>query len=95
MLKSMDQRLDDLVRRNVENLRWYAMQNVNISFVRFSSRIKERLTETVNATKGAMEMARTRKKKHGEAVIEEMYRLEKAADALEILKGGLQSADSY
>jgi hypothetical protein len=68
MLKSMDQRLDDLVRRNVENLRWSTMQNVNISFARFASKIKERLKETVNATKGALETTSFRKKEHGETV---------------------------
>lgn len=86
MLKSMDQRLDDLVRRNVENLRWSTMQNVNISFARFASRIKERLHETVAATKGAMETADTLKKRHGETVAQELNRLEKLEGALETLK---------
>ena len=57
ILKSMDQRIDDLVRRNVENIRWSMLQNLNISFAHFTSRIKERLTETVTVTKGAMETA--------------------------------------
>ena len=57
ILKSMDQRIDDLVRRNVENIRWSMLQNLNISFTHFTSRIKERLTETVTVTKGAMETA--------------------------------------
>lgn len=91
MLKSMDQRLDDLVRRNVENLRWSTMQNVNISFARFASRIKERLEETVTATQGAMKTASTRKKDHGETVAEELCRLEKIAGALETLKVSLES----
>jgi len=90
MLKSMDQRLDDLVRRNVENLRWSTMQNVNISFARFATRIKERLEETVAATQGAMKTASSRKKEHGETVTEELCRLEKVAGALEILKVGLE-----
>jgi len=91
MLKSMDQRLDDLVRRNVENLRWSTMQNVNISFARFASRIKERLEETVAATQGAMKMARFRKKDHGETVAEEVCRLEKVAGELETLKVSLEN----
>jgi len=94
MLKSLDQRLDDLVRRNVENLRWSVMQNVNISFARFSTRIKERLKETVAATKGAMETAGARKKAHGETVVEEVYRLEHVAGALETLKSTLERTDS-
>ena len=91
MLKSMDQRLDDLVRRNVENLRWSTMQNVNISFARFASRIKERLEETVDATQGAMKTARFRKKDHGETVAEEVCRLEKVAGELETLKVSLEN----
>ena len=90
VLKSMDQRLDDLVRRNVENLRWSTMQNVNISFARFASRIKERLEETVAATQGAMKTARFRKKDHGETVAEELCRLEKVASELETLKVDLE-----
>ena len=91
LLKSMDQRLDDLVRRNVENLRWSTMQNVNISFARFASRIKERLEETVVATQGAMKTARFRKKDHGETVAEEVCRLEKVAGELETLKVSLEN----
>ena len=52
MLKTMNQRLDDLVRRNVENLRWSTLQNINIYFARFATRIKERLEETVAAAQG-------------------------------------------
>jgi ribosome biogenesis GTPase A len=91
MLKSMDQRLEDLVRRNVENLRWSTMQNVNISFARFASRIKERLQETVAATQGAMKTAGSLKKEHGETVAEEVCRLEKVAGALETIKVSLES----
>jgi ribosome biogenesis GTPase A len=90
MLKSMDQRLDDLVRRNVENLRWSTMQNITISFARFASRIKERLEETVAATQGAMKTASSRKKDYGETVAEELHRLEKIAGELETLKVGLE-----
>ncbi|MFH1991843.1 MAG: dynamin family protein [Pseudomonadota bacterium] len=90
ILKSMDQRLEDLVRRNVENLRWSTMQNVNISFARFASRIKERLEETVAATQGAMKTASLRKKEHGETVAEEIRSLGKVAGALETLKVSLE-----
>jgi len=91
MLKSMDQRLDDLVRRNVENLRWSTMQNVNISFARFANRIKERLEETVAATQGAMKTASIRKKDHGDTVADERRRLEKIAGEFEILKVDLDN----
>lgn len=94
MLKTMDQRLDDLVRRNVENLRWSVMQNLNISFARFSTRIKERLKETIAATKGAMEKAAAQKKAHGETVGKEVHRLEHDTGELENLKSVLESMNS-
>jgi GTP-binding protein EngB required for normal cell division len=75
MLKSIDQRLEELVRRNVENIRWSMLQNLNISFAHFARKITERLDETVAATKGAMESAHERKKTHGgsiEAVVAEL-----------------------
>lgn len=93
MLKSMDDRKDELARRNVENLRWATLQNIIISFARFASRIKERLEETVAATKGGMEVAHSRKKEHGETVVEEIKRLEQFADALENLKVTLERAN--
>ena len=93
MLKSMDDRINELVRRNVENLRWATLQNINISFARFASRIKERLEETVAATKGGMEVAHSRKKEHGETVVEEIKRIEQFANALENLKVTLEKAD--
>jgi predicted GTPase len=92
MLKSIDSRLDELVRRNVENLRWATLQNINISFARFASKIKTRLEETVTATKGAMEVAHFRKKKHGKTIAEEIKRLEQFADALTKLRGELAQA---
>ena len=93
ILKSMDDRIDELVRRNVENLRWATLQNIIISFARFASRIKERLEETVAATKGGMEVAHSRKKEHGETVVEEIKRLEQFADALENLKVTLERSN--
>ena len=92
MLKSIDDRLDKLVRRNVENLRWATLQNINISFARFASKIKERLEETVTATKGAMEVAHSRKKEHGKTVAEEIKRLQQFADSLTKLRVELEQA---
>ena len=92
MLKSIDDRLDKLVRRNVENLRWATLQNINISFARFASKIKERFEESVTATKGAMEVAHSRKKEHGKTVAEEIKRLQQFADSLTKLRVELEQA---
>jgi ribosome biogenesis GTPase A len=86
ILKSMDQRMDELVRRNVENIRWSMLQNLNISFAHFATRIKERLAETVGSTKGAMEAAHKRKLVHGGSIASEVARLDGRIAELEGLK---------
>jgi small GTP-binding protein len=86
ILKSMDQRMDELVRRNVENLRWSALQNINNSFSRFTGRIRQRLDETAAATKGAMEEAKVRRSDHTESVASEAARLGDHIAALQKLK---------
>jgi hypothetical protein len=84
--KSTEQRLEELARRNVENIRWSMLQNLNISFARFASRIKERLTETVTATKGAMEAARVRRSSTGGSVAAEVVSKGNLIGSLESLK---------
>lgn len=86
VLKSIDQRLEDLVNRNVENLRWAVIQNVDMSFLRFAARLRERLNETVSVTKGVMETANLKRKEHGENIAEEIAGLNKSISDLEKLK---------
>lgn len=50
----------------MENIRWSMLQNLNISFARFASGVRDRLAETVAATKGAMEAANAHREGHGE-----------------------------
>lgn len=86
MLKSTEQRLEDLTRRNVENIRWCMLQNLIVSFASFATRVKERLDETVAATKGAMEAARERRSAGQESVAQESARLGGIVAQLEKLK---------
>jgi small GTP-binding protein len=86
VLQSMDQRLDRLVRRNVENIRWSTLQNLNISFAGFARRTQERLDETVAATKGAMEAAHARRRADGGSVTSEVNRMDDSITALEAAK---------
>jgi hypothetical protein len=46
-----------LVTRNVENLRWAMMRNLDDAFRRFEAVLDERLSMTLLATKGAMQTA--------------------------------------
>jgi hypothetical protein len=97
MLKSTEQRLEDLARRNVENIRWTMLQNLIVSFSSFSTRVKERLDETVAATKGAMEAARERRSNGKERVAEELIRVSGLLAQLENLKtqlDGLRSGET-
>ena len=100
VLQSMDQRLDGLVRRNVENIRWSTLQNLIISFAGFARRTQERLDETVAATKGAMEAAHGRQQADIGSVDLDVTRMGERIAILEGLKtqfavlrsGGLPAA---
>ena len=91
ILQSMDQRLDGLVRRNVENIRWSMLQNLNISLAGFARRTRERLDETVAATTGAMEAAKARRQTHGGSIATEVARMEGCVASLRQLKGDLMA----
>ena len=85
-LQSLNQRLDRLVRRNVENIRWSTLQNINISFAGFARRTRERLEETVAATRGAMQAAQERRREHGDRIETEVRRVAERMARLERLK---------
>ena len=89
ILQSMDQRLDGLVRRNVENIRWSMLQNLNISLAGFARRTREHLEETVAATKGAMEAAHARRQTHAGSIDAEVARVGTCIAALEASRAGL------
>ncbi len=91
MLKSKEQRLEELVRRNVENIRWSMIQNLDLSFIRFTSRVRERLAETAAATKGAMEAANARRHAAGSDIVKEVEHLTKHMADLEAIKQELVS----
>lgn len=94
LLQSMDQRLDGLVRRNVENIRWSMLQNLNISFAGYARRAKERLDETVAATQGAMEAAYTRRKTHSGSIESEVAHMRDCIAVLERLKADFAALQS-
>ncbi|MEJ2640557.1 MAG: dynamin family protein [Desulfosarcinaceae bacterium] len=83
VLQSMDQRLDGLVRRNVENIRWSMLQNLNLSFAGFARRARERLDETVAATQGAMQTAHARRQASDGSIEAEASRMADHMAALE------------
>ena len=86
VLQSMDQRLDGLVRRNVENIRWSMLQNLNLSFASFARRTRERLDEAVAATQGAMQAAHARRQDGDGSIAAEAGRMADRMAALEAVK---------
>ena len=86
VFKSMEQRLDNLVRRNVENIRWSMLQNLTVSFASFARRTKERLDETVTATQGAMKAAHAQRQDSGASLEVEVSRMGELIAVLESAK---------
>ncbi len=81
-LRRIAGRLDDLVLRNVENLRWALYQSINDSFRHFGSELDARLRETRAATKDAITAAMRQRQERGAAVDQEIKRLESAGDRI-------------
>jgi dynamin family protein len=59
--RRLEAEVDVLVTRNVENLRWSMMRNLDDVFGRFAAQLDERLAMTLRATRGAMESALERR----------------------------------
>jgi ribosome biogenesis GTPase A len=68
--------------RNVENLRWATIQNLQDAFRRFGSELDERLTLSLAATRGAMKAALDRRKRQAEAIQAEIGAMEAEAGQL-------------
>jgi len=89
ILSRMIRQRDGLVLYNVENLRSATIQNINRAFARFSSDLKEALSETIEATKGAIVAASEKRSQHNEAVGEEKAGLKRTASRLKDLDSAL------
>jgi len=64
----LQKEIDKVVCRNVENLRWATLQNLEDAFRRFGSELDERLTGSLTTTRGAMKAALNLRIAHSEAV---------------------------
>jgi len=72
MRKRLLQEIDAVVIRNVENLRWATRQNMEDTFRRFGAELDERLTMSLDATRGAMRKALEQRKAHAEQIDSEI-----------------------
>jgi GTP-binding protein EngB required for normal cell division len=60
--------IDAVLTRNVENLRWATIQNLEDAFRNFGSELDDRLATSLVATRGAMKAALDRRTRRSEAV---------------------------
>ena len=67
--------IDTLSVRNVENVRWATLRNLDDAFRRFGSELDEQLKKTIEATQGAIQSAHLRRKGNLETVDTELQRL--------------------
>lgn len=72
-------KVDELVTRNVENLRWALMQNAETVFYSFGESLKIRLSEAVSATSQAVAAAAAQKQGQEDAVSREFTHLQEQA----------------
>lgn len=89
-LRRIDDQVETLVTRNVENLRWSTLQNLNDAVRQFRSTLDSRLQEVIDSTKGAIQAARTQHQKHSETISEQVNDLRSRIDQLEQLQDQLR-----
>lgn len=93
--KRLTEDIETLVVRNVENIRWATLRNLDDAFRHFSSTLDERLKETAEATRGAMRVAHQRRAQDEATVQPQLRRLEAKAAELMSIEGALNRfADS-
>jgi ribosome biogenesis GTPase A len=87
--KRLDEEVETLVTRNVENIRWATLRNLDDTFRRFSSTLDERLNETAEATREAMRATHLRQTENENVTQSELERLEQKAAELAGLEATL------
>jgi hypothetical protein len=73
--KWLRQDIEAIVLRNVENLQWATLQNIEDTFRNFSLDLDRELKGIVNATRGAIHEAQTQRIQRAESIGEELKRL--------------------
>ena len=86
--------LDDIMIRNVENLRWAMRQNILDAFRRFTSEIDALFTASLAATRDVMDAAAARKSGHQSENAERLQSLEVSEGDLGAIEGALANLAS-
>lgn len=84
--KRLQHQIEELVIKNVENLRWATRLNLDQAIRHFSSILDERLEKTGIATQEAIQAAYRQRQERTEAIAETVARLETSAQGLEELQ---------
>jgi GTPase SAR1 family protein len=71
----LKKQIDTLVRRNLENLRWETLQNIDAAFRTFSADLDMNLGLTIEATRGAIHAAREGRKQHEKSMADSVNEL--------------------
>jgi GTP-binding protein EngB required for normal cell division len=80
------EQVEELVQRNVENLRWAILQNLDAAFRRFEGWFDERLAEAIEATRGAIDAALIKRREHTDQARDHLLQLRQGADLLAVVR---------
>jgi GTP-binding protein EngB required for normal cell division len=83
--------IEDLVQRNVENLRWATWQNLEDAFRHFSAWFDARLAAAITATRGSIDAALAKRRDHARDAGDDLARLRDAAQWLEAAQRDLRA----
>jgi hypothetical protein len=86
--------IDDLVQRNVENLHWATLQNLEAAFRRFAGWFDDRLAETIEATRGAIDAALFKRREHADLAHDDLGRLQRGSELLGAIREEMKNRES-
>lgn len=89
LIQRLEQQVDGMVTRNVENLRWAIFQSIDQTFQRFSIALDERLAATIEATHGAVRAALAQREAHASDIAGTLAELSRGATAIAALREDL------
>jgi hypothetical protein len=81
----LEKQIDILVMRNMENLRYETLQNIDTGFRMFGRDLDTNLHQTIEATQGAIRSALEERKRYEETISSRLDELEKNAQKIQDL----------
>lgn len=74
-IKKINEQLEYLIVRNVENIRWSLLQNISDTFIHFEDLIEERFDDAIKSTYGIVAAMAQRHKQTGDIISTEIEKL--------------------